>query len=43
MFILGRVTGGLESWPGEGIVKGVLANSLGTRPKMWPDARATSM
>ena len=38
--ILGGVTGGLESWPGE---KGVLAISSGTGPRMWPDARATCM
>ena len=38
--ILGGVTGGLESWPGE---KGVLASSSGTGPRMWPDARATCM
>ena len=33
MYILGRVTGGLESWPGEGIVKRCYGQQLRDRAK----------
>ena len=33
VYILGRVTGGLESWPGEGIVKRCFGQQLRDRAK----------